>query len=77
MKVQHYRAMKATTGLHHLKITGFNQHHYSIANLIIIIYTCNHGTSLFHHQAYYNNLHIQPLEGIMLSRRSDIEPNEV
>lgn len=62
MKVQNNRAMKAITGPHHLKITGFNQHHYSITNLIIIIYTCNLGTSL---------------EGIMLSRRSDIEPNEI
>ena len=62
MTVQHNRAMKATTGPHHLKFTGFNQHHYSITNLIIIIYTSNHGTSL---------------EGIMLSRKSDIEPNEV
>ena len=55
--------MKATSGPYHPKITGFNQQHYSVTNIILIINTCNYGISL---------------EGIMLllSTRSDIEPNE-
>ena len=53
--------MKPTSGPYHPKITGFNQQHYSITNIILIISTCNYGISL---------------EGIMLSTRSDIEPNE-
>ena len=54
--------MKATSGPHHPTITGFNQQHYSITNIILIINSCNYGISL---------------EGIMLSTRSDIEPHEV
>ena len=54
--------VKATSGPHHLKIRGFNQQHYSITNIILIINTCNRGISL---------------DGIMLSTRSDIEPDEV
>ena len=54
--------MKATSGPHYPKITGFKQQHHSIANIILIINTCNHGISL---------------EGKMLSTRSDIEPNDI
>ena len=50
--------MKATSGPYHPKITGFNQQHYSVTNIILIINTCNYGISL---------------EGIMLSTRSGIE----